>query len=383
MSNDFRELLSLAVLDEALFVGATFSGRQRQQQVPWIKVTLRPVQIRDQYHLQFSYFDERQDITKNYRATEAQEQVAALLEVPFSNFHVRTTQGDIQVRITKKGKVMIHRTDDERRRPNLTHDRCKSQPLPDNGPNPFLEAVGIMTPHGKVKSSMQAKFRQINEFLRLLTGMADLGNFRELYVVDCGCGNAYLSFATYYYLNEVLGIPTRMTGVDVREDLMRNHAATSAKMDWAGLDFQTSTIIDFQPTRAPDVVLALHACDTATDEALAQAIRWDAHMVFSVPCCHHHLQQQMTAVSPFEPVVRHGILKERLGDILTDTFRAQILRIMGYRTQVIEFISTEHTAKNLMIRAIKGGGDPQDWQEYEALKSFWEVTPYLETLLAL
>lgn len=384
MAEDFRQVLREVVLDADHFVGATFSGQQRSQQVPWKKVTLRPIQLRGQYHLQFSYFDGRQDVTQNYRGEEARQELDKLLDTAFNNFHMRTTQGDIQVRITKKGKVMMHRSDECRQPPNLTHDRRKQQPLADGEPNPFLEMVGIMSADGRVKAHMQSKFRQINEFLRLVNETADLETWADdgLYMVDCGCGNAYLTFAVFYYLNEVLGIPTALTGVDVRDDLLRNHVAVSDRMGWTGLEFQVSTIIDFQPTHVPDIVLALHACDTATDEALAQAIRWGAKLIFSVPCCHHHLQQQMTTIEPFEPVLRHGILKERLGDILTDALRAQILRIAGYKTQVIEFVSTEHTAKNLMIRAVIGGNDPQAREEYEALTSLWQVKPYLETLLA-
>jgi hypothetical protein len=175
-------------------------------------------------------------------------------------------------------------------------------------------------------------------------------------------------------------------GVDVNRELIEKQIEQSRVLGWDGLSFRVSPIIDFFPKEPPDVVLALHACDTATDEALAQAVRWQSAMIFCVPCCHHHLQQQIrwdSTPTSFRPVVHHAILKERLGDLLTDAFRAQILRILGYRTDVVEFVSTEHTAKNLMIRAVRSPTtrDPQAAQEYKALRAFWQVQPYLAELL--
>ncbi|MGH2479045.1 MAG: class I SAM-dependent methyltransferase, partial [Ktedonobacteraceae bacterium] len=253
---------------------------------------------------------------------------------------------------------------------------------------PFLQAVGIMTQDGKIKADMQSKFRQINEFLKLVQQTDELEKFNTfpLHVVDCGCGNAYLTFAFFYYLNHILKIPTQLTGIDVNGELLTRHAEKSLSLKWSDLTFQTTGIIDFKPVEQPDIVLALHACDTATDEALAQGIRWQSKLIISAPCCQHHLQVQLDhqpAPGPFAPVERHNILKERLGDILTDAFRALILRIMGYQTDVVQFVSSEHTAKNLLIRAVKSlkVGDTQFVREYKNLKDFWQVTPYLETLL--
>ncbi len=385
MQQDYEQVIKARVMDVRQFVMAVFSGRRRGYDVPWQKVNLRPLIIREQPHIQISYFDGRQDTSKNYPLDDIEAQLDTLLSDGFSNIHVRTVSGDLQVRITKKGKVMIHEQPGQYQQPMLSHDRRKHQPLPAGEPNPFLQAVGIMTPAGKVKARMQAKFRQINAFLRLIQETGELERAETLSVVDCGCGNAYLTYAAHYYLNDVLGVPTQTVGVDVREELVRNHAETATQHGWHGMAFEVSRILDFQPPAAPDMVLALHACDTATDEALAQAVAWESHLIFSAPCCHHHLQQQLSQqqVSPFEGVMRHGILRERMGDILTDALRALILRIMGYQTQVFEFISTEHTARNLMIRAVRSvsPGDRQFVEEYLALKSFWGVTPYLEELL--
>ena len=207
-----------------------------------------------------------------------------------------------------------------------------------------------------------------------------------LHVVDAGCGNAYLTFAFYYYLHDYLKKPTSLIGIDSRSDPLERHQEKIAQLGWSDLMFQATTIADFQPTFVPDIVLSLHACDTATDEALAQGIQWQSRLLVSVPCCHHHLQlqvEQQPFPVPFGPVLRHSILKERLGDILTDSLRVLILQIMGYQTDIIQFVSNEHTAKNLMIRAVKSQrpGNPYSIQEYKDLKAFWKVTPYLEQLL--
>jgi SAM-dependent methyltransferase len=311
------------------------------------------------------------------------------LGLPFKSINVQSTTRAVQIQFTRKGKAIIHRhrTTAPCEERSLRHDRSKDLLLPVDKLDPYLVAIGIMTQEGRVRARMRGKFRQINEFLKLVieAGDWDRGTL-PIRVIDCGCGSAHLTFAVYHYLNHVLGVSAQVQGVDINAKLIEKQAKLSRALGWEGLSFQVSSIADFEPAEPPDVVFALHACDTATDEALAQAIRWRSKMIFAVPCCHHHLQEQIkaqTAPPQFRPVLRHGILKERLGDVLTDALRAQILRIMGYRSDVVEFVSTEHTSKNLMIRAIKGGmrGEQESVEAYTALKSFWRVEPYLEHLL--
>lgn len=390
MSEDYREVLKDNVLNEAIFINVTFSGHRRGHTVPWPKVVIRPVLVRGQRHLQFSYFEPDKNITKNYAGAEVGEKLEQLLALPFKGINLKTTNGNIHVQMTKKGKAIIHREKPSKLQPGpeLAHDRQKEMLLPASAADPFLQATGMITQDGRVKAHMQSKFRQINEFLRLIQQTGELNKFEKIpiQVVDFGCGNAYLTFAFYHYLNHILDLPAQVTGVDVKEQLINKHIALNQTLGWTDLTFHATRIIYVEPASSPDIILALHACDTATDEALAQAIKWQSKLIFAAPCCHHHLQQQLAQQPPpppFQPVLRHGILRERLGDILTDTFRALILRIMGYRAEVIEFIATEHTAKNLMIRAVKtvAPGDPRFGQEYQALKQFWGVVPYLEQLL--
>ena len=387
MAENYQALISENVLNSNIFVSATFSGRRRNHQVQWQKITLRPVEIKGQNLVQVMYFDGRKDIRKNYDASELIEVVDGLIDGGYSNFFVRTTEEDIQIRLTKKGKAMVHRAQNDIDTIKTNHDRVKLFILPEGRPDPFLQASGIMNQDGSIKASKRSKFVQINQFLQFVEDTGAIKNIehRPVRVLDCGCGSAYLTFAIHHYLNHIVDMPTETIGVDLNETLLERHQATVQEMGWQDIDFVVSSILEHEPTHSPDIVLALHACDTATDEALAQAIWNNADYIFSVPCCHHHMQAQLAekTVAPFEPLLRHNIVRERFGDLLTDSLRALILRIMGYQAQIIEFVSPEHTAKNLMIRAVRTGeiGSTQAVQEYLDLTSFWGVEPYLVTLL--
>ncbi len=388
--SDYHTIISEAILGESALVRAVFSGCQKGATLPYIRVILRPVSVKNQKFIQFAYFDAQKCITKNYRDAELSEQLAVLLELPFRNFHVVTAVEEIQVQITKDGKPLVHR---KKSAPiaepiALTHDRQKEFLLPEGKPDPYLQAIGFMTEDGKIRADKQKKFKQTNEFLKLIHQTGELEKFEkpQIEVVDFGCGNAYLTFAVYHYLNHILNRPAHLVGIDLRGELLAKHKQTAESLGWTNIEFAEMSIADYAPPTPPDIVLALHACDTATDEALAQGIHHRSQVIISVPCCHHNLQVQLEKAptpEPFRPISRHGILAERMGDVLTDAFRALILRIMGYQTDVMQFVTAEHTAKNLMIRAVRADLAPTSalLQEYAAMKSYWNVTPHLETLL--
>jgi GNAT superfamily N-acetyltransferase/SAM-dependent methyltransferase len=390
MSQEYAERVRECILDGESFVRAVFSGRQSGATLEWVKVVVRPVQIKGALHWQVSCFDEAKDTTKNYTGAEAAGEIDALLALPFKNIHVETTAGGLEVRITKKGQALVRETasPEPRAAADLSHDHEKKRILSLSDSAPFLEAVGILTKSGKIKADRQGKFQQINEFLRLVE---ETGIFRERWerpvrIIDCGCGNAYLTFAIYHYVANILAQPADIVGIDVKADLLDRHREKARALGWDHLSFEVGCIADFQPSAAPDVVVALHACDTATDDALARGIRWQSRLIMSAPCCQHELQEQLSRTpvpESFRAVSRFGILGERLGDILTDTFRAAILRIMGYRTDVVQFVSMEHTAKNLMIRSVKTAelGSASSIEEYKALRDYWRISPYLERLL--
>lgn len=384
---EYKEQVKRLVLDEQVFVRLTMKGQIREAVMPWRQVIVRPVLIKKARYLQFSYFNQKQDITRNYRGSEASQKLDELLALSFNSLVVQSTAEDLRVQITNKGKAILHRSKatTTSREPQLAHDLRKKLLLPADKPDSFLQATGIMDEQGRVRPSMQGKFSQINEFLKLLEHTGQLERFEKtpVNILDCGCGSAYLSFAAYHYLNDVRGIPARLTGIDTNETLIQKDNRQSEELGFSQACFQKSAIIDYVPQEPPDIVLALHACDTATDEAIYQGIVSQSRLIMCAPCCHHHLQRQLGAVKPFTPIFQDGILKQRLSDILTDEFRALALRIMGYKTDVVEFVSTEHTDKNLMIRAVKRTlrDKARYIQEYLDLKKFWAVTPYIETLL--
>jgi SAM-dependent methyltransferase len=393
MDTDGRESLGQIVTAAVLGPGfrrATFAGVTRGEVAsPWVRVVVRPVELRGERHLQFSYFDAKKDTTRNYPPAEAAGPLCEVIAVGFSGVHVTTDSEEIDLRTTKKGKVLVGRRavalDASGPEP---HNRVKDVPLPEGRADRLLEVMGVATADGRVRPTMRAKFTQINEFLKQLRHALDAANLRSLgrpvEILDCGCGSSYLTLAAHHYLNNVLALEARVLGVDVNEEVIRKSIERSDRVAANGLAFACGRIGGLEAT--PDIVLALHACDTATDDAISQAVRSEAKVLLSVPCCHHALNRELRAEGPAEvlrPLMRHGILRERTADLVTDAFRALALRIMGYRTDVVEFVSTEHTARNLMIRAVRGApvGDAAFVAEYRELKRFFGVTPYIEAAL--
>jgi SAM-dependent methyltransferase len=310
---------------------------------------------------------------------------------------VTTTEGRLSIEVTRKGRMILHRHRLEHPvQPSTAHDRAKPRLL--DPAAPYLRAVGISDEKGRVKPSRQAKYRQVEEFCRQLTEALDAAGprlpeptgARPLRVVDLGCGNAYLTFAAHHVLRDVRGLPVDMVGVDVKAQARQRNTAIAEQLGWSGsLRFEQDTIAGAlePPADRPDVVLALHACDTATDDALARAAAWQAPLVLSAPCCHHDLQTRLASAEvpeAFSMVTRHGILRERLADTLTDAVRASLLRTRGYQVDVREFVGSEHTPRNTLLRAVRAGDASSvsaGVDEYAAFVRTWGVRPRLAELL--
>jgi SAM-dependent methyltransferase len=382
-----RELL----LDPDQLIRAVAAGRRRSGLPAWRKVELRPVDLKAGRRLQVTAYDERQAHTTNeaYGAT-AQAAVDLLLAEPFGNWHVETTTGTMQLRVTKRGRAQVHRFAQVRPAPGpvRAHDRVKPRLL--DPVDPFWRALDVTDSQGRVKPSRADKYRQVEELLRALDPVLETvptPDGRALRVVDLGCGNAALTFATYRFLAGPRGLDVHLTGVDVKAQAREHGTRVAAELGWTGqVDFVQGTALD-APVDAGDIVLALHACDTATDEALARAVQWQAPLILASPCCHHDIQRQLAAAAtpaPYAALSRHGILRERFADVLTDALRASLLRLMGYRVEVMEFVGSQHTPRNTLIRAVRTGAAPtgEQVQEYRALTAAWGVTPRLQTLLA-
>jgi SAM-dependent methyltransferase len=373
-----------AALGAPGFVKAVLSVPIDRASTQWEKVTVRAVDLQRGPVLQIVRFDGRQSDTKSVAFNDPLIQETC--QLAFRHVMVQTADTLIEARVTKKGKVLCTTTA-VTAQVSTAHDRRKARLIPETAP--FLEVLGLAS-SGSVKPTGQKKYRQINEFLRAVlgaTGSEEVLRQSPVRVVDFGCGNAYLTFAIYHYLHEELGLACEVIGVDRNAPLMARAAERATELGWTGLSFRDGTIEDAELGTVPHVVIALHACDTATDDVLSRAVAWQAGLVLVSPCCHHDVQRQIKAASSpgdYSSMVRRGLLKERLGDVLTDSLRCDLLGLVGYQCDVIEFISLEHTAKNLMIRAHRTGRTPGPDQiaPYIALRDQWNITPYLEHKLA-
>lgn len=382
---DYRVLVHEALRDTRL-VRITLSQKRAGDPAPWTKISVRPVLLRGSRHFQFCYFDGRKEIVKNASAQEAGQHLDEILILSFRQIHLQLTSGDTHLRITRRGKVLIGRgkPSGPDQVPCLRHDRPRPHPTVRECPDSFLQAIGILKRESDGKTVMEDKFHQVYAFLRVVlqTVLPNYQGARPIQIVDCGCGSSYLSFALYHYLNQVCNVPAAVVGIDRDADAIERCLRLRGALGWSGPDFQVSRITAFTPAVAPDVVVGLHACDTATDEAIAQGILWGSSAILVAPCCQHELHQQLRD-APLRPVLRHGVFKERLASLLTDALRAQVLRVMGYRARVVEFVALEHTAKNVMIQAEHGSemGSTTAIEEYQRLRAFWTATPAIEQLL--
>lgn len=372
--------------DTSKLVRVVLSGRRRNMQTPAERIDLRPVLIKDQLHIQMSSTDGRAMTSKNFLPQEVD--LRQMISSGFANILIETTENSLSIRIAKKGTPLISRSIQAKEQ-KLDHDKNKKRLLQPS--DPFLIEVGISDSKGQVKPSRADKYRQVEEFLRLLAPMIESGisaghlpkptHSKPLRLVDLGCGHAYLTFAAHQYLRSI-GIPVRVTGVDIRESSRDRNNEIAVRLGISdSIEFRAEEISATSIDSA-DVAIALHACDTATDDAIAWTINHSVPIAMIAPCCHHDIQSQMKeAPEPWGALVRNGIMKERLGDLLTDTLRMQIMKLRGYRTDAVEFVGGEHTPRNLMIRATFTGAkaDTAEALRYQELKELWQITPALES----
>ena len=388
------------------------------------KIAMRPVEIGGEKKFQAEMTDDGQVQVKNLDMNAAAEGLEEIIaQRGARDMHLMTAKGDLHMRVTKKGHVMVTRSAEMDRVVTVQpHDRVKKLPLTSFDSAALLKTIGLADGSGKIRASMRGKYDQVNEFLKVVKETVQPTD-EPFTVVDCGCGKAYLTISLYFYLTEVLKFPNvKVIGVDRRSDVVAAAKKMAAQLDVADRvlfveadlnEFQISDLksqIDGSVTSQSNnrtvkqsnnrtvehlnnvsMVVSLHACDTATDEALAKGVEWKARYILSAPCCQHELQKVIGAARPesapyqgtFDGLMRQSILRERLCDILTDSFRAMILRILGFKVQVIEFVSSEATARNIMLKCEYGvkPGQPGPIGEYLNLRDYWKVTPWLETRL--
>lgn len=356
-----------------------------------IKICARPVLKNKSLLFQIEEYTKTQVFHKNLTAGDAGSYLTGKLSsdassqtAEFKNALVETKSFTANVLVSKKGTITIKKkmnTSTKQPKISLSHNRKKKYILEEGIPVPFLIDLGVMTQNGSIVNAHYDKFRQINRFLEYIEDiLPSLPTGRELRILDFGCGKSYLTFAIYYYLKVLKGYPVRITGLDLKEDVIRHCNELAVKYGYDKLEFLCGDIAYYDGCSQVDMVVTLHAFDTATDYALAKAVGWGAKVILSVPCCQHELNKQMKN-DLLSPVLHYGILKERMAALMTDGLRAQILEANGYRTQILEFIDMAHTPKNLLIRAVYNGHCADNKAQIDELLAAFDVNPTLYRLL--
>lgn len=356
-----------------------------------IKICARPMLKNKSLLFQIEEYTKTQVFHKNLTAGDASSYLTGKLSsdtssqtASFKNALVETKSFTANVLVSKKGTITIKKkmnASAKQPKISLSHNRKKKYILEEGIPVPFLIDLGVMTQNGNIINAHYDKFRQINRFLEYIEDiLPSLPTGRELRILDFGCGKSYLTFAIYYYLKVLKGYPVRITGLDLKEDVIRHCNELAVKYGYDKLEFLCGDIAYYDGCSQVDMVVTLHACDTATDYALAKAVGWGAKVILSVPCCQHELNKQMKN-DLLSPVLHYGILKERMAALITDGLRAQILEANGYRTQILEFIDMAHTPKNLLIRAVYNGHCADNKAQINELLAAFDINPTLYRLL--
>lgn len=357
---------------------AIISGRRKSHSPKYERIDIRPVKIKEELLLQLVFHDGKQDLTKNFSPSDLD--IPAILDEGYANILIERLDETLTIRITKQGALQIHRSkNSDTKRVEVEHDRKKERALPIS--DEIFKALGIASLSGELIPRQADKYRQVDDFLKIIDSSLDQLAEKEIQVVDLGCGNAYLTFAVHRYLS-LKGKAVRVVGVDNKPESRARNATIAKDLGISNqIEFIASDIANY-PIKKTDLVIALHACDTATDDALAWAIKSEAKVILVSPCCHHDLNKRIKpAGQEWEPIFRNGIVKERFADLLTDSLRAELLRINGYKADIVEFVSIDHTPRNLMIRATFTG-IAADRRNYESLCEQWSINPYLATLLS-
>ncbi len=317
---------------------------------------------------------------KNLPLEDVMQALEPLVEA-FRQIHAETTEQKVHIQISKKFKVRWQTEEQQKKKTvDLSHNRKKQYILEEGTPYPFLVRLGVQTPDGKVKAAKYDKFKQINRFVELIEDtIPHLPKDKTLHIIDFGSGKSYLTFALYYYLKEMRQLDIRITGLDLKKEVIEHCSLIARDLQYDDLSFEYGDISDYTGTDDIDMVVTLHACDVATDLALARAAKWNARVILSVPCCQHELFNQMDAPH-LEIMTKHGLIKERFAALATDSMRAALLELIGYDTQLLEFIDMEHTAKNILIRAYRTNkrATKKEYEMYQQFRDSLQAKPFLE-----
>ena len=384
--HEFERFLQ-RIFSEGRLLACTLS-KLRSKQTPYGRVSMRPIELRGELVYQVTYHYEQKELHENLTPIQAEKLVLDMLSGVFRQGHFFTSEADWQVLASKKGalKILQHKPSRQGQEVDLAHNRSKQYILEEGTAYPFLVELGVMNQAGKVLKKRYHKFRQLNKYLEIVADcMPHLKEVedRPLRIVDFGSGKAYLTFALYHYLVEQLKLNVQIVGLDLKEDVVAFCNEMATRLGFDHLNFYAEDIRDFRTEGQVDLVVSLHACDVATDYALAQAVKWGAQVILAVPCCQHEVFGQLEQGRD-SVLLEHGVLKERTAALLTDAARAKLLESEGYLVRVMEFIDLEHTPKNLLIRAFLDSQVKmeQAWDQYVQFAATWGIKPMLESLIA-
>ncbi|MCM3388703.1 class I SAM-dependent methyltransferase [Ureibacillus chungkukjangi] len=381
---DFDQMKTefLNLINSKELINATIS-QPRQKSNDLKRVKLKPLELKGVYHIQIEYQYERILKHENVILEHFSDSFDILLP-QFRQIHAQFKNQNIHIQLSKKNKV-LWKTEklNEAKEINFSHNRKKQYLLDESTPYPFLIRLGVQTEEGKVKKQKYDKFRQINRFVEFIhDSLEHLPKNRQIRILDFGSGKSYLTFALYHYLKIEKGLDIRVTGLDLKKEVIEECNQIAQDLNYEQLEFLVGDINDYNDENSVDMVVTLHACDVATDMALARAVKWGAKVILSVPCCQHELNRQLESPA-LEIMTQHGLIKERFASLATDSIRAELLTLVGYSTQILEFIDIEHTPKNILIRAYFTGKKPSTAQleRYHAFTQFLSAKPFLENEL--
>ena len=382
--NQIEELLKRVLT--SLLVDMVISGARGGGD--FIKIKVRPVMIRDSLYFQVSRYTDKQVFHENMTAEDALETLSGWILHDFRQAQIRMQDEMVTVLVSKKGKATVKSKKAACiETQNLEHNRKKQYIIEEGTAVPFMIDLGVMTESGKIIRTRYDKYRQINRFLEFIEDiLPELPTDRTVHIIDFGCGKSYLTFAMYYYLKVLKHYDIRITGLDLKQKVIEDCQALADRYGYDGLQFLCGDIADYNGTDEVDMVVTLHACDTATDYALYKAVKWHASVILSVPCCQHELNRKMQCET-LSGAFQYGLIKERTAALMTDAMRGQLLEMKGYKTQLLEFIDMEHTPKNILIRGVKSKGllpkaaRKQQMENYQKCRDFFGAELTLEKLL--
>lgn len=372
--NELKKLVNNIILNREI-IGGVLSNLRKKDEEGFNKIDIKPVLIKDEINIQIVYNYKTKVIHENLELRKSVVKITELLSENFLQAIFFTKKADYQILISKKGKVKILKNKPTKKEINLSHNIKKDYIIEDGKPCDFLIRLGVMNEKGKVFSRRYDKFRQINRFLEMVADVIpSMDKEKTLNIIDFGCGKSYLTFALYYYLVDILNLNVNIIGLDLKHDVIKFCNEVAMDLNYNKLKFIHGDIKDFHGSKEIDMVVTLHACDTATDAALVKAVNWDAKAILSVPCCQHEFYNKVQ--NPIlEPMLKHGIIREKLSSLITDSLRSNVLEILGYQVQMLEFIDMEHTPKNILIRAIKMDktNNKEAIDSYIKFKEFWAL----------